>query len=55
MRSVFLRRRPPVPQPLAGWPRDPDAALKVTRGEKLIASRWIGARPFEMPMGGLAG
>jgi prolyl 4-hydroxylase len=38
--------------------RDPDAAhagLKVTRGEKLIASRWIRARPFEMPLGGRAG
>jgi prolyl 4-hydroxylase len=37
--------------------RDPDAAhagLPVTRGEKLIASRWIRARPFEMPMGGTA-
>ena len=31
--------------------RDPDAAhagLPVTRGEKLIASRWIRARPFEL-------
>jgi prolyl 4-hydroxylase len=38
--------------------RDPDSAhagLKVTRGEKWIASRWIRARPFEMPVGGLAG
>lgn len=37
--------------------RDPDAAhagLPVTRGEKLIASRWIRARPFEMPVGGTA-
>jgi len=36
---------------------DPDAAhagLKVTRGEKMIASRGIRARPFEMPVGGLA-
>ena len=38
--------------------RDPDAAhagLPVTRGEKLIASRWIRARRFEMPVSGLAG
>jgi prolyl 4-hydroxylase len=38
--------------------RDPDsghAGLPVTRGEKLIASRWIRARPFEMPAGGRAG
>jgi len=37
--------------------RDPDAGhagLPVTRGEKLIASRWIRARPFEMPVDGLA-
>jgi len=37
--------------------RDPDAAhagLPVTRGEKLIASRWIRARPFEMPTAGRA-
>jgi prolyl 4-hydroxylase len=37
--------------------RDPDAAhagLPVTRGEKWIASRWIRARPFEMPVGGSA-
>jgi len=37
--------------------RDPDAAhagLPVTAGEKLIASRWIRARPFEMPTGGRA-
>jgi len=37
--------------------RDPDAAhagLPVTGGEKLIASRWIRARPFEMPVGGTA-
>jgi prolyl 4-hydroxylase len=37
--------------------RDPaagHAGLPVTRGEKLIASRWIRARPFEMPMGGRA-
>ena len=36
--------------------RDPAAAhagLKVTGGEKLIASRWIRARPFEMPVGGV--
>jgi len=42
---------------LDGGARDPDAAhagLPVTRGEKLIASRWIRARPFEPPMGGLA-
>jgi prolyl 4-hydroxylase len=33
--------------------RDPDsghAGLPVTRGEKLIASRWIRARTFEMPV-----
>jgi prolyl 4-hydroxylase len=38
--------------------RDPaagHAGLPVTRGEKLIASRWIRARPFEMPLGGTAG
>ncbi len=38
--------------------RDPDAGhagLPVTHGEKLIASRWIRARPFEPPVGGLAG
>jgi len=38
--------------------RDPDSAhagLKVTRGEKWIASRWIRARPFEMPVGDPAG
>jgi prolyl 4-hydroxylase len=38
--------------------RDPDAGhagLPVRRGEKLIASRWIRARPFEMPVGGRAG
>jgi prolyl 4-hydroxylase len=43
---------------LADGARDPDAAhagLPVTRGEKLIASRWIRARPFEMPVGGRAG
>jgi prolyl 4-hydroxylase len=37
--------------------RDPDSAhagLPVTAGEKLIASRWIRARPFEMPTGGRA-
>jgi prolyl 4-hydroxylase len=37
--------------------RDPDAAhagLPVVKGEKLIASRWIRARPFEMPPGGTA-
>ena len=37
--------------------RDPDAAhagLPVTRGEKLIASRWIRARPFVMPVDGAA-
>jgi prolyl 4-hydroxylase len=37
--------------------RDPDAGhagLPVTRGEKLIASRWIRARPFEPPLGGRA-
>ena len=41
---------------LADGSRDPDAAhagLPVTRGEKWIASRWIRARPFEMPAGGL--
>jgi prolyl 4-hydroxylase len=34
--------------------RDPasgHAGLPVTAGEKLIASRWIRARPFEMPVG----
>ena len=34
--------------------RDPasgHAGLPVTRGEKLIASRWIRERPFEMPLG----
>jgi prolyl 4-hydroxylase len=34
--------------------RDPDsghAGLPVARGEKLIASRWIRRRPFEMPLG----
>jgi prolyl 4-hydroxylase len=38
--------------------RDPDAAhagLSVAKGEKLIASRWIRARPFEPPFDGLAG
>ena len=37
--------------------RDPDsghAGLPVTRGEKLIASRWIRARPFVPPLGGRA-
>jgi len=37
--------------------RDPDAGhagLPVTRGEKLIASRWIRARPFKPPVDGLA-
>lgn len=37
--------------------RDPAAAhtgLPVTRGEKLIASRWIRARPFEPPAGAFA-
>jgi prolyl 4-hydroxylase len=37
--------------------RDPDAAhagLPVTRGEKLIASRWIRAQPFEPPIDGRA-
>lgn len=37
--------------------RDPaagHAGLPVTRGEKLIASRWIRQRPFEMPVGGKA-
>jgi prolyl 4-hydroxylase len=39
---------------LADGMRDPDAAhagLPVTRGEKLIASRWIRAGPFEPPSG----
>jgi prolyl 4-hydroxylase len=38
--------------------RDADAAhagLPVTSGEKLIASRWIRERPFEMPLGRRAG
>jgi prolyl 4-hydroxylase len=38
--------------------RDPasgHAGLPVTRGEKLIASRWIRQRRFEMPLGGSAG
>jgi len=38
--------------------RDPasgHAGLPVTAGEKLIASRWIRARPFEMPVGEVAG
>jgi prolyl 4-hydroxylase len=38
--------------------RDDDAAhagLPVTHGAKLIASRWIRARRFEMPLGGSAG
>jgi prolyl 4-hydroxylase len=38
--------------------RDPaagHAGLPVTRSEKLIASRWIRERPFEMPIGGRAG
>lgn len=42
---------------LADGTRDPDAGhagLPVTKGEKLIASRWIRARPFEMPVDGLA-
>ena len=37
--------------------RDPDAGhagLPVTKGEKLIASRWIRARPFEPPIDGKA-
>jgi prolyl 4-hydroxylase len=37
--------------------RDPAAAhagLPVTKGEKLIASRWIRQRPFEPPIGGRA-
>ncbi|MFL6846489.1 MAG: 2OG-Fe(II) oxygenase [Allosphingosinicella sp.] len=37
---------------------DPDsghAGLPVTRGEKLIASRWIRERAFEMPIGEKAG
>ena len=37
--------------------RDPDAGhagLPVAQGEKLIASRWIRARPFEPPVDGLA-
>jgi prolyl 4-hydroxylase len=38
--------------------RDPasgHAGLPVRAGEKLIASRWIRARPFEMPLGEQAG
>ena len=38
--------------------RDPasgHAGLPVAAGEKLIASRWIRARPFEMPLGDVAG
>jgi prolyl 4-hydroxylase len=38
--------------------RDPaagHAGLPVTRGEKLIASRWIRQRPFEMPVGARVG
>jgi prolyl 4-hydroxylase len=38
---------------LADGTRDPDSAhagLPVTRGEKLIASRWIRARPFVPPV-----
>lgn len=34
------------PDPAAGH-----AGLPVSRGEKLIASRWIRRRPFEMPLG----
>jgi prolyl 4-hydroxylase len=37
--------------------RDPDAAhagLPVTAGQKWIASRWIRARPFELPIEGAA-
>jgi prolyl 4-hydroxylase len=37
--------------------RDPaagHAGLPVTGGEKLIASRWIRERPFEMPVGNQA-
>lgn len=42
---------------LADGTRDPDAGhagLPVMKGEKLVASRWIRARPFEMPIDGLA-
>jgi prolyl 4-hydroxylase len=41
-----------------GGQRDPSsghAGLPVTAGEKLIASRWIRERPFEMPVGEVAG
>jgi len=38
------------PDPAAGH-----AGLPVTRGEKLIASRWIRERAFEMPLGDEAG
>lgn len=41
-----------------GGRRDPDAGhagLPVTKGEKLIASRWIRAEPFVPPRDGLAG
>ena len=36
-------------------PASGHAGLPVTAGEKLIASRWIRTRPFEMPAGGKAG
>jgi prolyl 4-hydroxylase len=38
------------PDPASGH-----AGLPVTAGEKLIASRWIRERPFEMPVGDQAG
>jgi prolyl 4-hydroxylase len=38
------------PDPAAGH-----SGLPVAAGEKLIASRWIRQRPFDMPMGDLAG
>jgi prolyl 4-hydroxylase len=36
-------------------PASAHAGLSVTRGEKLIASRWIRERAWEPPVGGLAG
>ncbi len=50
--SILFRNTGPGGRP---DPASRHAGLPVTGGEKLIASRWIRERPFEMPVGEKAG